>query len=59
VETQQSYDIVIAKAKNEAHELFQEGKRDAEAKKADMMEAAKQDVAKMIENGKKTLETKR
>ena len=57
--TKKEYDAVIAKAKAEAHELFQEGKKDAEAKKAEMMEKAKLEVAGLIENGKKTLENEK
>ncbi len=57
--TKKEYDAVIAKAKAEAHELFQEGKKDAEAKKAEMMEKAKMEVAGLIENGKKTLENEK
>jgi F-type H+-transporting ATPase subunit b len=54
--TQKEYAEVVAQAKAEAHELFQEGKKDAEAKKHEMMEQAKADVDLMIANGKKVLE---
>lgn len=57
--TKAEYDIVITKAKSEAHEIFQEGKREAESKKAEMIEVAKLEVAKMIESGKKTLENEK
>jgi F-type H+-transporting ATPase subunit b len=57
--TKKEYDAVIARAKEEAHTLFQEGKHDAEAKRAAMMEEAQADVHAMIETGKKTLESQK
>ncbi len=54
--TQKEYDAILARAKTEAHEIFQEGKKEAEIKKNEMLEIAKEDVSKMIENGKKILE---
>ena len=59
INTKAEYDAVIAKAKAEAHELFQEGKKEAEAKKTEMMEQAKLDVANLIQSGKKTLENEK
>ncbi len=47
---------MIAEAKSEANKIFQEGKHDAEAKKAEMLELAKVDVENLIINGKKSLE---
>ena len=38
--TQKEYEKVIADAKAEAHTLFQEGKKEAESKKAEMMAKA-------------------
>jgi len=57
--TKKEYDAVIANARGEAHEIFQEGKKEAENKKAEMLENTKAEVAKMIENGKKTLESEK
>lgn len=54
--TRTEYEQVIAKARQEAHELFQEGKNEAEAKKAEMIKNAEAEVAQLIANGKKTLE---
>lgn len=56
VKTRKEYEEVIAKAKVEAHELFQEGKTEAEAKRAEMMAAAQVEVESMIASGKKTLQ---
>jgi len=57
--TQKEYDDVLAKARIEAHEIFQQGKIDAQAKRDEMMEEAKKDVETMIANGKKTLESEK
>jgi ATP synthase F0 subunit b len=57
--TKKEYDQVISNARNEAHNIFQEGKKDAEAKKAEMMEKAKKEVDNMIINGKKVLESEK
>lgn len=57
--TKSEYEKVIIKAKNEAHEIFQEGKKEVETKKSQMIEEAKKEVALMIENGKKTLENEK
>jgi F-type H+-transporting ATPase subunit b len=57
--SRKEYENVIAKAKNEAHTLFQEGKKEAEIKKTDMIEEAKIMVENMIASGKKTLEAEK
>ena len=54
--TKKEYDEVISKARIEAHTIFQEGKHEAETKKALMLEEAQKEVDSMISNGKKTLE---
>jgi len=54
--TQAEYDEAIAKAKSEANKIFQDGKKEAEAKKAMMLEEAKKEVESIIANGRKTLE---
>ena len=58
-ETRKEYDNIVAKARTEAHEIFQEGKRDAEAKKAEIMEKTKKEVDVMIASGKKVLESEK
>jgi F-type H+-transporting ATPase subunit b len=58
-QTKKEYDDVLSKARSEAHEIFQEGKREAENKKTEMLENTKIEVVKMIENGKKTLESEK
>ncbi len=57
--TRKEYDEVLNKARAEAHTIFQEGKRDADAKKAEMLEDAKNEVGVMIASGKKTLESEK
>ena len=57
--TKKEYDEVITSAKNEAYQLFQTGKKEAEEKKAKMMEDASKEVENMILNGKKMLESEK
>lgn len=57
--TKKEYDTILAKARIEANEIFQEGRSEAESKKAEMIENAKKEVDKMILNGKKTLESEK
>ncbi len=57
--TKAEYDKVLLQARAEAHEIFQEGKREAEVKKAEMMGKAQEEVDAMIENGKKRLENEK
>lgn len=57
--TQKEYEAVITKARNEAHELFQVGKKDAESKKDEMMKKAQEEVEAMIASGKKNLESEK
>jgi len=58
-ETHKEYEAALAKARNEANKIFQDGKKEAEAKKAVMLENAKKEVALVVENGKKTLEAEK
>ena len=46
--TQEEYDAMISKAKNEAHTLFQNSKKEAEIKKNEMLEKARGEVEMMI-----------
>lgn len=57
--TQKEYDAILAKAKIEAHEIFKEGKKEAEENKTQMLELAQQDVENMVKNGKKVLESEK
>jgi F-type H+-transporting ATPase subunit b len=57
--TAEEYDAALTKAKNEANKIFQDGKKEAETKKTQMLEDAKKEVALVIENGKKTLEAEK
>jgi F-type H+-transporting ATPase subunit b len=57
--TKKEYDEVLNKARSEAHNIFQEGKKEAEIKKAEMMELAKKDVDNMVLSGKKVLESEK
>lgn len=57
--TKKEYDEVIANARTEAHTIFQEGKKESEAKKAEMLEKAKAEVDVMVQNGKKVLESEK
>jgi F-type H+-transporting ATPase subunit b len=57
--TKKEYDAIVATARTEAHTIFQEGKKEAESKKAEMLENAKKEVDNMIINGKKVLESEK
>src|SRR3989338_5781279 len=59
LKTRAEYEEALAKARAEANKIFQDGKKEAEAKKAIMLEEAKQEVATVIENGKKILEAEK
>lgn len=57
--TQKEYDAILAKARSEAHDLYQEGKKEAENKKTEMLKNAEEEVEKMIQTGKKNLENEK
>jgi F-type H+-transporting ATPase subunit b len=57
--TEDEYKNVLAKAREEAHILYQDGKIEAEAKRAEMLENAKKDVDALIASGKKSLEAEK
>lgn len=57
--TKKEYDEVIVKAREEAHVIFQDGKREAEDKKKEMLENASLEVEKLISDGKKVLEAEK
>ncbi|OGI78291.1 ATP synthase F0 subunit B [Candidatus Nomurabacteria bacterium RIFCSPHIGHO2_02_FULL_33_12] len=54
--TADEYSVTISNAKNEANEIFQEAKKQAEVKKQEMLEEAKIQVSGIIANGNKELE---
>jgi len=57
--THEEYEKALSKARTEADKIFQDGKKEALAKKALMLEDAKKEVAVVIENGKKMLEVQK
>lgn len=59
MQTENEYKKIIAKAREEAHTIFQEGKKDAEVKKQIMLDQSKADVDHMVATGKKTLEAEK
>lgn len=54
--TKKEYDEVLMKAKVEAHQFFQDSKKEAEEKKSKMIEEAAKEVENIIKNGKNILE---
>ncbi len=58
-QTQKEYEETLQKARIEAQKIFDEGKKEALAKKNQMLEDSKTEVATMIENGKKNLEAEK
>lgn len=59
INTKKEYDAVLSNARTEAHIIFQESKKEAEAKKIEMIEKTKDEVNNMILNGKKMLESEK
>ena len=57
--TKQEYDVIVSNARIEANTIFQEGKKEAETKKVELIENAKKEVDNMILNGKKVLESEK
>ncbi|KKT00130.1 MAG: ATP synthase subunit b [Candidatus Nomurabacteria bacterium GW2011_GWF2_43_8] len=57
--TRAEYDEALQKARLEANKIFQDGKKEAEAKKTLMLEEAKKETTTIIENGKKMLEAEK
>ncbi len=50
--SQTEYEKALSKARSEADTIFKAGKKEAEAKKAEMLEEARGEVKSMIESGK-------
>lgn len=59
VTTKAEYDAALAKARAEAQTIFNEGRKKADAKRAEMVEEAKTEVKNLIDSGKKTLEAQK
>lgn len=57
--TKKEYEDVLAKARNEATEIFKSGKAEAEANKKAIIEKAGQEVEAMIASGKRSLEAEK
>lgn len=57
--TRAEYEEALLRARVEADKIFQDGKKEAEAKKMLMLEEAKSEVAIVVENGKKMLEAEK
>lgn len=57
--TEKEYEVAISKAKIEAQIIFENGKKDAENKKLEIIEETKKEVENMILNGKKILESEK
>lgn len=55
----EEYAAALAKARTEANDIFQSGKKEAEIKRAEMLEIAKNEVDTMIKNGTKKLEAEK
>ncbi len=53
------YQLALSKARAEANVIFQTGKKEAETKRAEMLESAKTEVKAMIDAGKKSLEAEK
>ncbi|OHA15664.1 MAG: hypothetical protein A3G52_00860 [Candidatus Taylorbacteria bacterium RIFCSPLOWO2_12_FULL_43_20] len=54
--SEKEYQEALTKARAEAQAIFQEGKNEAETKRAEILEKTHLEVEVMIANGKKTLE---
>jgi len=57
--TRKEYDDIIKKARAEANNIFEQGKREADANKVEMLKKASNEVDSMILNGKKILESEK
>ncbi|SRR5258708_1434986 len=57
--SRQEHEEILRRAKIEANNIFQEGKKEAEVKKVSMLEDAKTEVKSMIEGGKAALQAEK
>ncbi len=57
--TQKEYNSILSKARIEANQIFQDGKKEAENNKNQILESTKQEVKVMVASGKKVLESEK
>lgn len=57
--TSLEYEKTMAQARIDANDFFEKSKKEAEAKKTEILESAQKEVAQAIENSKKIIETER
>src|SRR6185503_16932785 len=57
--TKAEYEAALVKARAEAQTMLQEGRKNADKKRSEMLEEAKADVAKIVASGKKTMEAEK
>jgi F-type H+-transporting ATPase subunit b len=57
--TRTEHERALSEAKKEVDKIFQAGKKEAEAKRVEMLEVARLEVASLINNGKKVLEAEK
>jgi F-type H+-transporting ATPase subunit b len=57
--TKAEYERALAEARKEANKIWEEGKKEAETKRTEMLEKAKVEVDLMVSNGKKNLENEK
>jgi len=57
--TSKESEQILAKARIEANKIFQDGKKEVQAKQNEMIENAKIEVASILENGKKSLQVEK
>lgn len=53
--TDADYKDALAKARTEAQNIFEAGKKEAESKKSEMLDSARKEIEQMLEAGKKNL----
>ncbi len=53
------YEATMVKARKEANDFFEKGKKETEAKKVEILAQAQKEMAATIEHGKKIIETER
>ena len=54
--TRAEYEAALSKARTEADKIFEAGKKEADAKRQQMLAEAKEEVAVMVQSGRETLE---
>ncbi len=59
VRTKEEYEKSLREARTEATAILERGRKDAEIRRAEMIEATKTEITKMLEKGKKDLEAEK